>query len=63
MTKKILREPNTLIKAHFERLGDGKTEKFTNFIPDTEANFLHFALAFLLRNFSPFFTVYVELRN
>ena len=41
-----MRESNTLVKALSEGLGDGKCEKFTNFIPDTEAIFLRFALAF-----------------
>ena len=42
-----MREPNTLVKAHCQGLGDGKREKFVLFIPDTEAIFLRFSLAFL----------------
>ena len=34
-----MREPNTLVKARCEGLGDGKRERFTNFIPDIGAIF------------------------
>ena len=34
-----MREPITLVKSHCEGMGDGKREKFTNFIPDIGAIF------------------------